>query len=93
MHPDLNNVGLMNPIEARNHLKTDQISEFREGVALERPTKQGAGSWVDIGLRQQARMNVLVLPLTRVTLRLKNFEDQQAPYYEAEAVSKKVPRL
>lgn len=44
-------------------------------MALERPTKTGAGSWVDIGLKQQARMDVLVLPLTRVTLRIKNFED------------------
>jgi predicted SPOUT superfamily RNA methylase MTH1 len=60
---------------------------------LERPTRTGAGSWVDVGLRQQARMNVLVLPLTRVTLRLKNYEDPQAPYYEAEAVSKKAPRI
>lgn len=25
MHPDLNNVGLMNPIEARHHLKTNEI--------------------------------------------------------------------
>jgi methyltransferase len=93
MHPDLANVGLMNPIEAKHHLKADQPSQFREGVALERPTKHGAGSWVDIGLKQQARMDLLVLPLTRVTLRIKNFEDPQAPYYEAEAISKKTPRL
>lgn len=38
-------------------------------------------------------MDQLVLPLTRVTLRLKNFEDPDAPFYEAEAVSKRVPRL
>jgi len=29
MHPDLNNVGLMNPIEALHHLKTTEICEFR----------------------------------------------------------------
>jgi predicted SPOUT superfamily RNA methylase MTH1 len=38
-------------------------------------------------------MDQLVLPLTRVTLRLKNFEDPDAPFYEAEAISKRVPRL
>ena len=81
MHPDLNNVGLMNPIQASHHLKTDQVCEFRDGVALERPTKHGSGSWVDIGLKQQAKMDVLVLPLTRVTLRLKNYEDPSAPYF------------
>lgn len=59
---------------------------------MERPTKKGQGSWVDIGLKQQARMNHLVLPLTRVTLRLQNYEDEDAPFYEAEAVSKKTPR-
>ena len=44
-------------------------------MALERPTKPGTGSWVDIGLKQQAKMDHLVLPLTRVTLRIKNFDD------------------
>jgi predicted SPOUT superfamily RNA methylase MTH1 len=48
---------------------------------LDRPTKKGSGSWVDIGLKQQARMSELVLPLTRVTLRLKDFDDPDAPFY------------
>ncbi len=38
-------------------------------------------------------MNHLVLPLTRVTLRINNFQDELANYYEAEAVSKNTPRL
>jgi predicted SPOUT superfamily RNA methylase MTH1 len=37
-------------------------------------------------------MNHLVLPLTRVTLRIKNFEDDLATFYEAEAISKSTPR-
>jgi predicted SPOUT superfamily RNA methylase MTH1 len=37
-------------------------------------------------------MDQLVLPLTRVTLKLNNWDDPDAPFYEAEAVSKKVPR-
>lgn len=37
-------------------------------------------------------MDHLVLPLTRVTLRIKNFEDDLANYYEAEAISKSTPR-
>jgi len=62
-------------------------------VALDRPVKKGSGSWVDIGLKQQARMDQLVLPLTRVTLRLQNYEDPDAPFYDSSAVSKKVPRI
>lgn len=38
-------------------------------------------------------MDHLVLPLTRVTLRIKNYEDEHATVYEAEAVSKSTPRL
>jgi len=36
---------------------------------------------VDIGLKQQARMDQLVPPLTRVTLKLQNFDDPDAPFY------------
>ena len=60
---------------------------------MERPTKPGSGSWVDVGLKVQAKMDKLVLPLTRVTLRLKNYDDQYANFYEAEAVSKRTPRI
>jgi predicted SPOUT superfamily RNA methylase MTH1 len=81
MHPDLKNAGLMNPIECHHHLKSDDICEFREGVSLDRPTKPGAGSWVDIGLKQQARMDCAVLPNTRVTLRLKNYQNQDVSFY------------
>lgn len=83
----------MNPIESRHHLKSDQVCQFREGVALDRPAKKGSGSWVDIGLKAQAKMDQLVPPLTRVTLRLKHCDDPDAPYYEAQAVSKKIPRV
>jgi predicted SPOUT superfamily RNA methylase MTH1 len=38
-------------------------------------------------------MNHLVLPLTRVTLRLKNFDNPHLSFYEAEAISKKTPRI
>jgi hypothetical protein len=44
-------------------------------------------------LKQQAKMDQLVLPLTRVTLRLSNFDDPDAPFYDAIAVSKKAPRI
>lgn len=81
LHADLKNAGLMNPIECHHHLLTTEPSEFREGVSLDRPVKKGSGSWVDIGLKQQARMDQLVPPLTRVTLKLQNFDDPDAPFY------------
>lgn len=37
-------------------------------------------------------MNCMVLPNTRVTLRLQDYQNPDVNFYEAEAVSKKVPR-
>lgn len=37
-------------------------------------------------------MDVLVPPGTRVTLRLKDYENPDASFYEGEAVSSKTPR-
>lgn len=42
----------MNPIESSHHLKEEEYCEYREGVVINRPSKEGAGSWVDIGLKK-----------------------------------------
>lgn len=52
IHSDLKNVGLMNPIECKHHLLTEDVSNYREGVVVERPTK-GETAWVEIGLKKQ----------------------------------------
>lgn len=57
MHPDLKNVGIMNPIECHHHLRAHEVSEYREGVVVPRPTKKNNGSWVDIGLKAQAQID------------------------------------
>ncbi len=93
MHSDLKNAGLMNPIECDHHLKADEILEFREGVVIDRPVKSGSGSWVEIGLKQQAKIDYLLPPKTRVTLRLNNYQDPSPKFYEAEAVSRTQPKL
>jgi len=46
----LRNVGLLTPLECQHHLKVTDISEYREGVVLKRPTRENEGSWVDVGL-------------------------------------------
>ena len=47
---DLKYVGLMNPIESSHHLKAEEYCQYREGVVLNRPVKDGTGSWVEICL-------------------------------------------
>ncbi|CAD8100120.1 unnamed protein product [Paramecium primaurelia] len=69
IHSDLKNVGLMNPIESKHHLLTEQVCPFREGVVVERPSK-GDTSWVEIGLKRQVLINYPLQPGTRVTLKL-----------------------
>ena len=59
---------------------------------MNRPTKKGKGSWVDIGLRQYVQVDCLVLPETRMTVRVKNYGERNAVQFEGEAVSKKVPK-
>ena len=46
----LRNAGLLNPLDCLHHLKFSDISVYREGVILKRPTKEKDGSWADIGL-------------------------------------------
>lgn len=48
--PLLRNAGLLNPLDCQHHLKVADISEFREGVVLNRPVQEKKGSWADIGL-------------------------------------------
>ena len=61
----------MNPIESKHHLKADEFHQYREGIVLNRPVKEnGSGSWVDIGLPKQAKIDYKLQPLTRVTVKL-----------------------
>lgn len=60
----------MNPIESKHHLKHDEICEFREGVVVDRPTKDETSCWVEIGLRQQVQIPFSLKSGTRVTLKL-----------------------
>lgn len=44
--------GLLNPLDSPHHMRMDEDSEYREGVVLDRPTKQGKGSFVNCGMRK-----------------------------------------
>ena len=61
----------MNPIECLHHLKSDQFCPYREGVVMNRPVKEVDGSWVEIGLKKQAKIPYKLAPSTRVTLKIE----------------------
>ena len=48
--PALRFAGLMNPIDCPHHLRVDEWGAYREGVVINRPSKDGKGSWANIGI-------------------------------------------
>lgn len=55
VHPDLQFVGMLAPIDAPHHVRADDKCKFREGLVMEKrpPKKQGGGSLVNCGIRQR----------------------------------------
>lgn len=95
MHKDLRYAGLLNPLDAPHHMRADAESEFREGVTVRRPTKPGAGSWANVGLRQCARLGVRIEPGVRVTVRLSDASSgskKKVRVLEGRAVAPSTPR-
>ena len=56
--PELKYSGLMNPLDVPHHVKSEQWSQFREGVVVTRPIKPGKGSWVNIGLKKDWQVDL-----------------------------------
>lgn len=57
-------------------MKVNDICPFREGVTLNRPTKESEGSWVDIGLLKDCKIDVKIQEGVRVTVKLDNYDVQ-----------------
>lgn len=56
-------IGLLNPLDLPHHLRVDDESEFREGIVMNKPVKQGSGSFVYIGLQKvslQEQLNMIL---------------------------------
>ena len=47
-------VGLLNPLDSPHHMRFNDISTYREGVVLDKPVKDGRGSFVNVGLGKVA---------------------------------------
>jgi predicted SPOUT superfamily RNA methylase MTH1 len=54
MHPDLKYAGVLPPLDAPHHLRSTEWGLYREGVV--RHSAKGKGSWVDVGLDQDAHI-------------------------------------
>ncbi|CAD6188132.1 unnamed protein product [Caenorhabditis auriculariae] len=83
IHKALRYAGLLNPLDAQHHLKSDDRSFFfREGIVLKKPVKQGRGPICDIGLEKefQIESEIPLPPGTRVTVEIKNMDEDAKRY-------------
>ncbi|XP_029024530.2 kynurenine--oxoglutarate transaminase 3 [Betta splendens] len=91
-HPDLQYAGLLNPLDSPHHMRIDEESEYREGIVLERPTKQGKGSLVNCGMRKDVRIDKQLQAGLRVTVQLNETQNQESKMYKGVVVAPHVPR-
>eukprot|EP00903_Cladosiphon_okamuranus_P007158 g6950.t1 len=91
MHSSLRLAGLLNPLDAPHHMRADDLCPFREGVVLDRVIKKGAGSFVDIGKRKEARIDRPLQPGVRVTVKLDK-GDPCKKNHKGRAVPPSAPR-
>ena len=71
---ELKFAGLIAPLECHHHLKREELLQYREGVVLKRPTKEKSGSWVDVGLWKDCKIDRKIQPDVRVTVAVENFQ-------------------
>ncbi|XP_019619428.1 PREDICTED: putative methyltransferase C9orf114 [Branchiostoma belcheri] len=91
-HQDLQYAGLLNPLDCPHHVREHELSEYREGVVLDRPTKEGKGSFVNVGMRREVRIDKVLQPGLRVTVQLDEPGNTVSRVLTGKVVSPSVPR-
>uniref|UniRef100_A0A914WCT5 Uncharacterized protein n=1 Tax=Plectus sambesii TaxID=2011161 RepID=A0A914WCT5_9BILA len=84
--------GLLNPLDAMHHLRHDDLSiPYREAVVLNKPVKEGRGSFCDAGLAKEVQVDRSLEAGIRVTLKLTS-TDMMKRNLRADVVSPSEPR-
>ncbi|CAL1567745.1 unnamed protein product [Knipowitschia caucasica] len=91
-HQDLQYAGLLNPLDSPHHMRIDEESQYREGIVLDRPTKQGKGSFVNCGMRRDVRIDKPLQSGLRVTVKLNKKQSEESKVYKGTVVAPHVPR-
>ena len=63
-------------MNAAHHYSINEQVEYREGVTIQRPTKNNEGTWVDVGLPKEVFIKDSILPNIRVTVKIDQFGNQ-----------------
>jgi len=73
MHPDLQYVGLMPPLDIPHHLRKDEALPYREGVTSGKPMKEGKdGTFVFVGLENDCLVDKRLPEGVRITVKFDN---------------------
>ncbi|XP_075231537.1 28S rRNA (uridine-N(3))-methyltransferase [Lycorma delicatula] len=75
IHNDLQYAGLLNPLDAPHHLRQQDEFPFREGIVSGVPIKKKHGSYVNVGLNKDVRVDKVLTPKLRVTVKLLQSKD------------------
>ncbi|XP_046572706.1 putative methyltransferase C9orf114, partial [Haliotis rubra] len=90
-HKDLQYAGLLNPLDCYHHLRIDDVSTYREGVVLNKPIREGRGSFVNVGLYKEVQIDRQLKPGVRVTVKLAPQEEDRK-HVRGTVVSPSSPR-
>uniref|UniRef100_A0A8C9ZKT3 28S rRNA (uridine-N(3))-methyltransferase n=1 Tax=Sander lucioperca TaxID=283035 RepID=A0A8C9ZKT3_SANLU len=86
------NEGLLNPLDSPHHMRIDDESEYREGIVLDRPIKQGKGSLVNCGMRKDVRIDKQLQSGLRVTVKLSKTQSPESKICKGAVVAPHLPR-
>uniref|UniRef100_A0A2M3ZIQ1 28S rRNA (uridine-N(3))-methyltransferase n=1 Tax=Anopheles braziliensis TaxID=58242 RepID=A0A2M3ZIQ1_9DIPT len=92
IHNDLKFCGLLNPLDSQHHLRQQSEFVFREGIVTSKPTKHGKGSYVNVGLLNDVRIDTQLEPNVRVTVKLPDGADLKSKKIRAKVVPPSQPR-
>ena len=62
--------GVLNPLACPHHMSQSDETEYREGVVLDKPVREGHGSFANVGLLKEVQIDRQLQPGLRVTVRM-----------------------
>ncbi|XP_053674231.1 putative methyltransferase C9orf114 [Anopheles nili] len=92
IHNDLKFCGLLNPLDSQHHLRQQSEFVFREGIVTNKRIKADKGSYVNVGLLNDVRIDTVLEPNLRVTLKLPAGADLKSKKIHAKVVPPSQPR-
>ncbi|KRZ14917.1 Uncharacterized protein T11_5994 [Trichinella zimbabwensis] len=75
---DFKYVGLLNPLDCFHHFRMDEVEiPYREAVVVNKPVKDGRGSFCNAGLTKDVEIDRTLKPGIRVTVKFENSDQKQ----------------